>query len=164
MNDSAASSDRPWRQRWQALEARERRALVLAAAVLGAFVLWSAGIRPAWQVVREAPAQIEAREASLQQMQRLAGEARELRDLRPVNRDQALETVRAATARLADKARLNAQGERITVNFSGIGPQTFEQWLNEVRTQARARPVQATLNRIGGQLNGTLVLAIGDGA
>lgn len=164
MNDATDSSGRAWRQRWQALQARERRAVLLAALVLATFVLWSAGIRPAWQVVREAPAQIEAREAALQQMQRLAAEARELRGLTPVSRDQAMETVRTATARLADKARLNVQGDRLTVNFTGVGPQAFEQWLQEVRTQARARPVQASLNRSGGQFSGSVVLAIGDGA
>ena len=164
MSDDNPSSGRAWRQRWQALGARERRAVGLAVLVLAAFVLWTAGVRPAWRVITEAPARIDTREAALQQMQRLAGEARELRELAPIPREQAVDAVKAATERLADKARLTIQGDRLSVNFTGIGPQALQQWLQEVRAQAQARPVQATLNRSGGSLSGSVVLAVGDGA
>lgn len=163
MNDSSVQSGRAWRQRWQALGARERRAVALAGAVLAAYALWAVGIRPAWQVVREAPAQLEQREAALLQMQALAAEARELREMAALPREQALQAVKSATERLGDKARLSVQGERVSVVFTGVGPQALQQWLQQVRTQARARPVQAALNRGEPTFSGSIVLALGDG-
>ena len=40
------------RARWRALGARERRLLALAAGELGAFLLWSVAIQPAWRTLR----------------------------------------------------------------------------------------------------------------
>ena len=53
-----------------ALAARERRLVALAAAVLGAFLLWTVAVQPAWRTLRDAPAQREALDAQLQTMQR----------------------------------------------------------------------------------------------
>ena len=61
----------PWRARWQALGARERRGLAVAAWVLGLFLLWALAIAPAWRTVRAAPAQLDRLDAQLQQMQHL---------------------------------------------------------------------------------------------
>ena len=67
------------RARWQGLGARDRRLAKLALAVLGAFLLWALALQPAWRTLRDAPAQLDALDSQLQEMQALAAEARELR-------------------------------------------------------------------------------------
>lgn len=149
------------RARWQALGVRERRAVTLAGWVLAAFLLWSVALQPALRTLRSAPAAIDALDVDLQQMQRLAGEARQLRSLPPLPRAQAVEALTAACTRLGDKARLNAQGDRIVVTFNGIGSQTLRDWLQEARGTARARVVEATLTRYPAGYSGGVVLVVG---
>ena len=45
------------RARWQALSGRERATLRWGAATVAAAALWLLAIAPAWQTVRQAPAQ-----------------------------------------------------------------------------------------------------------
>ena len=68
-----------WKQRWQQFAPRERRMIALAGAVLGGFLLFTVAIRPAWTTVRSAPARLSELDTQFQQMQRMAGESKELR-------------------------------------------------------------------------------------
>lgn len=152
----------PLRARWQALAARERLVLTLAGAVLGALLVWMIGVRPALATLRSAPAQLDTLDAQLQHMQRLAAEVRELRTLPPVNTAQAEAALRATTERLGAAARLTLQGDRATVSFNGVAGESLAGWLGEVRSAARARPIEASLTRSPtGSYSGTLVLALG---
>jgi general secretion pathway protein M len=69
----------PLRAWWGTLSRRDQRLMGVGALVLGLFLLWSLAIRPAWNTVRTAPAQLDALDLQLQSMQRMAAEARELR-------------------------------------------------------------------------------------
>ena len=51
------------RAAWAQRDARERRLVVLAAWVLGLFVLWSLAVQPAWRSLRDAPARIDGLDA-----------------------------------------------------------------------------------------------------
>jgi general secretion pathway protein M len=97
-------------------------------------------------------------------MQRLATEATELRATPPVPLEQATAALQAATARLGDQAKLAMQGERAVLTLTGVGTSAFSAWLAEARAGARARPVEATLNRGPQGYNGTLVLSLGGGS
>ena len=163
MNETTDSRLQPLRERWQALGRRERAGVALAAVAVALLLLWSLAIRPAWQVVRDAPPTLQALDAQLQQMRQLAAEAAQLRDLAPLTREQSLQALQAATAALGERARLNVQAERVVVQFSGVPPQTLQTWLHDVRSQARARPVEATLTRSGAEFQGNVVLALGVG-
>jgi general secretion pathway protein M len=94
-------------------------------------------------------------------MQRRAAEARELRAATPVAPDQAGAALKAATDRLGTSARLSVQGDRAVLTLSDIGTSALRDWLAEVRSGARARPVEVNLTRGAKGLSGTLVLAIG---
>lgn len=147
---------------WRARDARERRALLLAAAVLGAFVLWSLALAPAWRTVRAAPAQIEALEAQLQTMQRLARDAQTLRAVAPVPLDQAQAALTAAAERLGAQAKLSLQGERALLTLKGVHPDQLNALLAEARAGARAKVVEAQLSQTSpGSYDGSLTLALG---
>ena len=151
----------PLRQWWRALPARERRLLALAAGVVLLAVLWWLALQPALQTLRTAPAALEAAEAQLRTMQRLAAEATELRNTPPVNGEQAAAALRAATDRLGEQAKLSLQGDRAVLTLNGISTSQLRDWLAEARSGARARPVEASLLRSGPGYSGTLVLAVG---
>lgn len=159
---SIATALAPLRTRWLGLAARERLALAVAALLLGGLLLWMIAVRPAVATLTSAPAQLDALDAQLQQMQRLAAEVRELRALPPVNATQAEAALRATTDRLGSAARLTLQGDRASVTFNGVAGEALAGWLGEVRSAARARPIEANLTRSpGGSYSGTLVLALG---
>jgi general secretion pathway protein M len=147
--------------RWQALGARERAAVAIGAAVLGLFVLWSVAIAPALKTLNTAPTQIDQLEAQLQRMQRLAAEARDLRALPPVTSAQANLALKSSTDRLGSGAQLVVQGDRATLTLTGVPADALRSWLGEVRSAARARPVEVRLTQGAKGYSGSVVIAIG---
>jgi general secretion pathway protein M len=150
-------------QRWQQMAPRERQMIGGGTLLVGFALLWFVGVAPAWKTLSRAPAEMNRAEAELQSMQKLAEEARELRSATAVPAEQAQTALRAATARLGDKARLSVQGDRAVLTLNGIGPAALRDWLAEARSGARARPVEASLTRAAQGLTGTVVVALGGG-
>jgi general secretion pathway protein M len=148
---------------WSGLAQRERQGLALAAAAIAAVLVFLLLVQPAWRTLRAAPAQIDALDADLQGMQRLAAEAQELRNTPPVNTAQSSAALKAASDRLGDKAKLSLQGERAVLTLSGVGTEQLRGWLAEVRSGARGRPVEANLTRGASGYSGSIVVAIGGG-
>ncbi|MEK8053395.1 type II secretion system protein GspM [Ideonella sp. DXS22W] len=148
---------------WQGLAPRERRGVAVAAALLGVALLWFVAIAPAWRTLRELPAQREALESQLQQMQGLATEAQALRAVPPVPTEQATTALNAAAQRLGAQGRLTPQGpQRMVLTLQGASSAQLAAFLGEARAGARARVLEATLNQTGpGSFDGSLVLAIG---
>jgi len=148
---------------WRSRSKRERQAVVVVAAVIGLFIVWSLFVQPAWRTVREAPAQLDVLETQLQQMQRVAAESRSLRNTAPVGAAQAGVALKAASDRLGDKARLNLQSDRaiLTLTGGGISPEALRAWLTEARAGARARPIEAQLQRGPNGYTGTLTVSFG---
>lgn len=150
----------PLRARWQSLGARERRGLTVAGWVLGLFVAWALAIAPAWRTAREAPTQLDRLDAQLQQMQRLAGEARELRSAPVIGGTQAVGILRAATGALGTAGRLQVAGDRATLTLNGANGGQLRDWLTEARSSARARPLEANLTRGPQGFSGSIVVAL----
>lgn len=146
---------------WRGLSARDRRLAGIGGVVLLLFLLWVIAVQPALQTLRSAPAQLDALDVQLQQMQLLAAEAAELRATPPVQPEQAAAALRAASERLGDKMRLSLQGERAVVTLDGMHTGALRDWLAEARSGARARPVEANLTRGAQGYSGTLVLSLG---
>jgi general secretion pathway protein M len=149
------------RERWTALPPRERRLLLLAGAVLGLFLVWTVGVQPAWRTLREAPARLDALDAQLQVMKRLASETTELRAAPAVSAAQSGAALKAASDRLGENGRLVLQGERAVLTLNGASTEQLRGWLAEARSGARARPVEATLTRGPKGYSGTIIVAIG---
>jgi general secretion pathway protein M len=150
-------------QRWAALPARERMGAGLAAVAIGVLLVWWIGVAPALRALRETPAQIDALDAQLQSMQRMALEARELRGAAPVPANQAALALKSATDRLGDKGRIAVQNDRATLTLSGVTGEALRAWLTEARSGARARPIEAQLTRGPQGYAGTIVLTFGGG-
>lgn len=160
---SATAWQAPLRARWLAMAPRERRMVAIAGGLVVLAIVWLLLLQPAWRTVREAPPKLDQLDAQLQQMQRLAAEGRELRNAAPVPVAQAAEALKAATDRLGERARLSVQGERAVLTVTGLTGEQLRGWLAEARAGARARPVEAQLNRTPQGYNGTLVVALGGG-
>jgi general secretion pathway protein M len=158
ITQAAGERARAW---WQGLARRERRLIIGAVVLVAAALLWWVALAPALRTILRAPAQIDAAEAQLQVMQRLAGEARELRAITPVPPDQAAAALKAATARLGDKARLTVQGDRAVLTLNGTSSVALRDWLAEARSGARARAIEVNLARGATGLTGTVVVAMG---
>jgi general secretion pathway protein M len=149
------------RARWAALPQRERRLVQLAAGVVGVALTWALALQPAWRTVREAPARLDALDAQLQAMQRLAAETTELRAAPAVSTAQSGAALKAASDRLGAQGRLVLQGERAVLTLTGASTEQLRGWLAEARSGARARPVEANLTRGPKGYSGTIVVAIG---
>lgn len=150
---------------WRARDAREQRLVLLAAWVLGLYLLWSLALQPALRTLRDAPPRLDTLQAELQRMQDQAVEAQQLRAIAPLPRAQALAALRAATARLGERARLTEQGERIVLTLSGVSGDELRDLLAEARVGARARALELRLalqagGSGAGALAGTLVLSV----
>lgn len=148
-------------QFWKGLAPRERRLVSVAAALVFVLLLWLVALRPALTTLRTVPAQLDGLDGQWQVMQQLANEARDLRALPKVAPEQGRAALQAATTRLGDKGRLTIQGDRITLTVTGMGAAQLQDWLQEARAAARARPVEATLTRAGTGFNGSIVLSLG---
>ena len=155
---------KPWQdtlnQRWAALAPREQSLLRLGAVVVGLGLLWFVGLQPAWRTWREVPAQRAALEVQSLNMQRMASEARELKDLPAVGAEQSALALKAATERLGPKAKLSLVADRATLQANGLAPAALAAWLEEVRSGARARPVELQLNHGADGLSGQVVLQL----
>lgn len=146
---------------WGGLALRERRLVLLAGGVLVAFLVFAVALRPAWRTLTRAPAQLDALEAQLQGMKSLAAETQELRATPPINAAQSQAALKAATDRLGDKGKLSLQGDRAVLTLNNAGTEALRGWLAEVRSGARARPVEANLTRGASGYTGTIVVALG---
>jgi general secretion pathway protein M len=153
----------PGRAWWQAQTPRDRRLLLLAAAVLLAYFTWAVLLQPALHGLRLAASESERLQAQMQTMQRLATEAQQLRAQPPVSVVQSGAALQAATQRLGDSGRLALQGDRAVLTLNGASPAQLRDWLSEARSGARARPVEAQLARADTGYSGTLVVAFGEG-
>lgn len=146
--------------RWQATSPREQSAVRMAAWSLGALMVWQLGVAPALRVLREAPIELLRLETQTQELQALAAQSKAWAGVAPVSATQAQEAMKAANARLGDKAQVSMQGERATLRFSGVSADAFKAWLIESRSAARARVSEAQLTQAQGSLSGTVVVIL----
>jgi general secretion pathway protein M len=149
---------------WKTRAPRERLAVLVAASVVGLFLVWMIFVQPAWRTLREAPVRLDALDAQLQQMQRLAAESQGLRGVAAVSQAQAAAALKAATDRLGDKGRLSMQGDRASLTLNGVSPEALRGWLLEARGAARVRPTEAQLSRGAQGYSGTIVVSLSSGA
>jgi len=149
---------------WKTRAPRERLAVLAAASVIGLLLVWMIFVQPAWRTLREAPVRLDALDAQLQQMQRLAAESQGLRGVAAVSQAQAAAALKAATDRLGDKGRLSMQGDRASLTLNGVSPEALRAWLLEARGAARVRPTEAQLSRGPQGYSGTIVVNLSGGA
>jgi general secretion pathway protein M len=141
-------------QRWTALSNREQNLLRWAAVVLILAGLWWWGLAPALQALREAPAQHARLDAQWQHLTELQTQAQTLQKLPRMTQAAALKALQNSTSEhLGAGAQLNTTGDRSTVTLNAVSPEALSRWLVQVRTQARAVPVEAHLQRTSKEAN-----------
>ena len=146
---------------WRARSPRERRAAAAAFVTLVLLIVWLMFVQPAWSTLREAPAQLDSLDAQLQQLQRLSAESQSLKGAAPVTSAQAVLALKAASDRLGDKGRLTLLGDRATLTLTGVDTESLRSWLQEARSAARARALEAQLTRAAQGYSGTIVVSLG---
>ena len=135
------------RQRWQALDARERRGVVLAASVVLLALLWWLAIAPVIPTWRSAPAEHRRLDAQIARMQSLQTEARQLQSATTLTANQARQQLESSmTQQLGTSAKLAVLGERATVTLTNAPAAATQQWLAQVRANAHAIPVELRLS------------------
>lgn len=154
---AAAQAGKWWEQR----TLRERQSIAAAVAVVVLFAVWLVLVAPALRTLREAPVELDRLDQQLQQLQIAAAEAQALRGVAPVSTEQAVAALRSATERLGPGARVSIQGDRATVTLANVDTEALRAWLGEVRSGARARPIEAQLVKSGNGYGGTVTLAVG---
>jgi general secretion pathway protein M len=146
--------------RFAALAPREQWLVGIAAVLAVVCLLWFVGMKPALQALAAVPAERERLDTQWQSMQRLAEEAAALRAIPPLPPGQAAAALQSATTRVGTSARLVLQGERAVVTFTAVPPGALRTWLAEVRSAARARPVEVRLARAAAGWSGTVTLEL----
>jgi general secretion pathway protein M len=147
-------------QRWQALNARERNLVLLAAAAVSLLVVWLLVLKPVWTVWRDLPAKTRQVEGELLQLQLLASDAKDLKGQPAISPAQAQEAIKAATERLGAHGKLAIVGDRATLTLTDASPTEWRTWLAEARAGARARPISAQIQRGSNGLQGQVVVSL----
>ena len=146
--------------RWGQMADRERRGVLLACGLIALALGWMLLVAPALKSIRAARTQLSTLDAQWTQMQAQAAQARALKSAAPVSSADGDAALKAATERLGREARLTVQGDRATLQFSNLPGAALGAWMGEVRTGARARPIEASLSRNGTAYTGSIVLAL----
>lgn len=142
---------------WSQRAARERSLLLGAGAVVVLALLWSVGLAPALRTLRAHDARAAQLEQQLAQMQQLQAQAQQLKALAPVApgvTPQALED--ASKRHLGRSSHWNIRSGSAQFQLQEVPAQALAQWLAAVRGDARARVLQARLQRSDKGWSGTI--------
>ncbi|MEY4765449.1 MAG: hypothetical protein RI907_2122 [Pseudomonadota bacterium] len=152
------------RQKWRAMAPRERQLASAAAWLLGLTLVVLVGVRPAWKTLTLVPAQLREADAQLDQMRKLAEESRQLKTRPPVAPAQSEASLKSATERLGEGAALAMQGDRATLTLTKVKGEALAAWLDEARSSARVKPLEAGLIQISpGVYSGNVTVGLGPG-
>lgn len=158
------SARKQWQARWSAMAPRERQIATVAIWLALLTFLVLVCIRPAVRTLSDAPERIRAVDLQLDEMRKLSDEVKMLRQRQPVPPAQAEAALKTATLRLGDAARLAIQGDRATLTLTKVDGTELAAWLEEARSAARAKPVEAALMQVEvGVYSGTITLSMGPG-
>ena len=149
---------------WQSRAPRERQLIVVMVVSVAILAVWLILIQPALRILRDAPVELDRLDQQMQQMQLAASEMQGLRAASPVPTEQASTALRAATSQLGSSAKLSIQGDRAILTFTAIQGDALRGWLNEARSAARARPMEAQLVKAATGYTGSITVSLGGGS
>lgn len=131
-------------RRWAKLSERERVGLTLAAAALGALLLWLVMIAPAWYTLREAPKQQQRLQVQLQQMLALQAQAQALRKAVQPRSPQWRSELEQSLSALGN-SQITWAGPIATVELQNCPPEALGRWLAELGPRWQLTVSQARL-------------------
>lgn len=139
-------------QRWQLMTPRERRILVVGAALLAVVLVWLLLFDPAWRARQALQSELPTMRGQLAQMEQLAGEARRLGAV-PAGSDspQAVKTQLEQSIDSAGLkpalAQLTQSGNLFDLRFKGVPYAAWLAWLDSAARETRLRVVDAAVTR-----------------
>lgn len=150
-------------QRWNTLAARERRALLMAAVVLLAALVWSVLLAPALATLRDAAAKSRLLDGELEHMQLLQARAQALQNQPALAASVVEQMLQSYVATLGKDATLQLQGDQATLTLVRVPAQNLAQWLADARSE-KLHPGTLHLQREGdaadARWSGTLVFQL----
>lgn len=150
----------PWQRRWAHTSAREQTLVRLAAWLVLAALVWLIGISPALRTLRTAQTQGPQVRAQLQDMLLLQAQARALQAQAAAPTQDSKALLEATLPTLGASARMVFAGDRVTVSVEGSNADTWVQWLEQVRLNARVLPLELHLGQKQGLWKGSVVLQL----
>ncbi len=136
------------RHHWRKLLPRERTWIVAVAVLATLALLWWLALAPALQTLGRAGVHHQQLDAQRQTMQSLQTEAAQLKAQPKIGADEARRALEAAVSQqLAASGQLSIVGDRATVTLKGTPAAVLAPWLAQVRSNARALPLEARLVR-----------------
>lgn len=135
------------RARWIVLATRERIALVLAAAVLGAFAVWSVLLSPALSTLTKTDAQQRTLEGQLQRMLVLQATAHALQAQTRSSREATVRALERTLGPLGANVRLSVVGAQLTLTLTQVPAPVLADWLIQSRVQSRMQASEIRLTR-----------------
>lgn len=137
----------PLQEFWSARDARERRLLSIAAAVVGLALIYLLLIDPAVEARAQLNKTLPNLRQQVAQMQALATEASELGELEaPAVEPVSRANVEAALARNGLKAQnLSVNNEMVVAQFSGVSFAQLVRWLQDMQKTSMATVVESNI-------------------
>jgi general secretion pathway protein M len=146
--------------RWAAMAAREQRGVLLAAAVLGAALVWFIALAPALRSLKTVAAQSATLAADIDRMQALQARAKALQAKPALAPQESLRALQTAAGKLGAAVSLQVVGEQATLTIKKLGALPLGQWLSP-QTGPGLSPIEAHLKRDTGSVepvwSGTLI-------
>lgn len=146
---------------WRSLAPREKTGLRMAAAVLGAFLLWTLLLAPAVQTLQRAPAQQLALDGQLENMRRLQATALALQAQPKASQDAMVRALERTLKPLGAGVQLQVTGTQLTLTLRQVPAGVLAEWLVQSRNQARMQASEVRLTRsaaaVAAAWDGTLV-------
>ena len=140
-------------QWWVGLSRRERIAVIAAAALVAAAVLYLAGIEPAWRSRQRLAGELPRLRAQAAELDALALEAKKLKT-RARTLESAEQTKAALTKLLAEKniaggSIREGDDQRLLLTVRRADAASWFAWLQEASTELPLRVASARISRVG---------------
>jgi general secretion pathway protein M len=141
------------RQWWVGLSRRERMAVIAAAALVAAAVLYLAAIEPAWRTRQRLAPELPRLRAQAAELDALALEAKKLKT-RTRTLESAEQTKAALTKLLAEKniaggSIREGDDQRLLLTVRRADAASWFAWLKEASTELPLRVASARISRVG---------------
>lgn len=139
-------------QRWQLLAARERRMVIVAAALLGVVAVWLSLFEPAWQARAALQDELPVLRAQLAGIDALADEAQRLSSVpagsdAPQLRKTQIERSVAASGLAPSLTKLSLNGSLFELRFDRVSHAAWLAWLDTTTREMRLRVADVTVTR-----------------
>lgn len=123
--------------------------MLIAGVLIALTLLWAVAVAPAWRTLSRASQEHARLDAQLEQMLTLQQQARTLKALPRIDRQQAIRALESSVQSSfgAQAQTQRSAGDAINVSLRGVPAEQLATWLTQARVNARAVPREMRLTR-----------------